>query len=370
MRNVGLDPKTDAVLTLDDLDALIHEAIIAYQNRKHTGVGGVPARIWRDKIAIRKRHIISDVAALDRIVGRVDTAVLTTAGVRYKNMVFHDPDITSDLLDDMLRNEDKRSQSDKTFASGRVKVVFKWNPADAGSILIWNRNAQPNPRYVVLPNVDRDFFDGLSFWHWEKIREFADKQDLEYSSEAGRWKARNELRKRWESFSGKLPLRQTTDERRGLAFSQGTFDDSTRNEGVDLDHTTIIETEAEPSTDGRNEPDGVSDEIYAAMIDGDDGKIKGRKPSERSIRKSRITKERNTRDAKEAERKREVREWIDAATGAPDDSAAKTLVADDDLPTGEAWGDEVPTVDGKDVPLADDADLDGLPRGEDWGDQE
>jgi putative transposase len=252
---------------------------------------------------------------------------------------------------------------------GRVKVVFKWNPADAGSLLIWNRGAEPKPRYVALPNADQDFFDGLSFWHWEKIREFAEKRDLEYSSEAGRW-ARNDLRKRWESFSGKLPLRETTDERRGLAFSQGTFDDSTRNERVDVDESTIIETEAESSTDGRNEPDGVSDEVYAAMIDGDDGKIKGRKPSERTIRRGRATKARHEREAEEAERKREIREWIDAATGAPDESARDTMVLDDDLPRGEEWGDQVPIDNEKDVPLAEDSEPDDLPRGEDWGDAE
>jgi hypothetical protein len=122
MRQVGLDPTTDSILTLGDLDALIHEAIIVYQNEKHEGLGAIPARIWRDKIAIHKRHFIADITALDHVLGRVETAQLTTSGIRFKYMTFHDPEITSALLDDLVKEASVRSQSDKTYAPGRVNV--------------------------------------------------------------------------------------------------------------------------------------------------------------------------------------------------------------------------------------------------------
>jgi putative transposase len=369
MRSVGLDPKQDAILSLDDLDALIHEAIIGYHHRKHKGIGALPARVWRDKIAYRKRHIIRDVAALDDLVGRVESVELTTAGIRFRNMTFHDPEVTSDLLDDLVRYEKARTQSDRTYGPGRVKVVIKWNPADCGSVRVWNRGAA-TPGYVTLRNKDPKFFDGLSFWHWEKIREFGELKDHDCLSEAGRWKARDELRRQWEKLVGKLRLADSRDARRGLAFSQGTFDDTTFNDESD-DDFPIQEEEVDPSTDGLNraKPQPVSDEMYAATIDGENPKIDGRKPSRKSVAKRQRTIERQKREQAEEARERAAREFGEA-TIARSDPSLKEEADMSSLAKGKGWDplDAPPRPEDQDD---DDSTggggpLDDLPSGKGW----
>lgn len=374
MRSVGLDPKSDAVLSLDELDALIHETIIGYHYERHDGIGAVPARIWHDKIAVRKRHIIRDITALDRLVGRVECAQLTTAGIRFKHMVFHHPDVTSELLDDLVRHEAVRTQSDKTYSSGRVKVVIKWNPADCGSIVVWNRGAK-TPCYVTLPNVDRKFFDGLSFWHWQKIRDFARVKDLEFSSERGRWKARDNLRRQWEGLVRKLPMRDSADARRGLAFSQGTFDHSTLNEPNLDKNTVIIDEKAEASTDGMNKPEPVPDETYAATIDGGNEKILGRRPTRKTIAKRKATIDRKRREAQE-EQERLDQELQDFAEQTP---PITTTLQKKHTKANDRAGVKKPDSPGGPValdpsqvpPLAvADETLDDLPNGDGWEDLE
>jgi putative transposase len=370
MRSVGLDPKSDAVLSLDDLDALIHETLVMYHHRKHAGIGAMPARAWREKIAYRKRHIIRDVAALDNLVGRVDSVQLTTAGIRFKNMRFHDPEVTSDLLDDLVAYEKARTQSDKTYGAGRVKVVIKWNPADCGSVVVWNCGAK-TPHYVTLRNADPKFFDGLSFWHWEKIREFGDQKDHDTLSEAGRWKARDGLRRRWENLAGKLPMRDSRDAHRGLAFSQGTFDDTLVNENFD-DDFPIVEAEADPSTDGFNRAklQPVSDEMYAATIDGENPKIPGKKPPNKSINKRKRTIERQMREEEEERREREAMKFGEATLPVPE-PAFKQKAGSANLADGDGWDpleEVLPNRGDKGVSDESGKKFNDLPSGEGWDD--
>jgi putative transposase len=358
MRQAKLDPQAGAFLTLGDLDELIHEAIIVYHNEKHEGLGAIPGRVWRDKIAIRKRHFISDVTALDHVLGRTAIAQLTTKGIRFKGMDFHDPAVTSALLDDLLKDAAVRSQNDKPWAPGRVKVVIKWN-ADASSISVWNRGGQPRPHFVTMPNRDPKFA-GISFWHAEKIREFCEKQDLDWNSEEDRWEARDRLRRHWEKKIGKLPLRENKDARRGLTFSQGMFDGTNANKPGDIDLETVIESEAEPSTDGLNQPEGISDEVVAYLLEKDNLPSKGRTPSKRSVAKGKRTKERKKAEDEQAKHETEVRERHGDPSGNPvTDTSKKTKDSSTPktVPTVDGWDDkDLKDVDGADAPLASDQD--------------
>jgi putative transposase len=262
MRQVGLDPKADRIVTLDDMNELMHEFIDSYIYEKHDGIDAVPARIWSDGLAIQRRRWIKDVGALDHILGRVDTANLTPSGITFKNMRFHDEATTSMLIEDILRFEKKRSQSPLPYAPGRMKVIVKWNPADAGAISVWNRGGEPYPYYVTLPNTD-DYYKGISYWHDERIREFAEQRDLAFSSEEERWEARNLLRKHCEALAGEMPLRESRQARRSLAWSLGQFDDTTANELPEITQDDIIDAEVEASTgqeegrEGRGRTPGV-----------------------------------------------------------------------------------------------------------------
>jgi hypothetical protein len=116
------------------------------------------------------------------VPARFGTATLTNAGVRFNNMTF-----SGQALTRLLRNTPR----------GR-KVVIKWDPADAGSIAVWDPAAK---HYVTLPNIEQNVCEGFSFWHVERLREYAERQHLDSSSEADLMKARDALRERWEKLA-------------------------------------------------------------------------------------------------------------------------------------------------------------------------
>jgi len=389
MRKANLDPESEAIITLGDLDLLIHQTLIeVYQDKPHEGLGGIPARIWRDKIRFHKRPFIRDITALNALMGRIDDAVLTRKGIRFENMTFHDETLTSALLFDLVRYEKKRSQSDDTSASGRVKVKIKYNPADASTIQVWNRGGDAKPHYVSLPNLDEKFFNNLSFWHWKKICEFAKSEDLDFSSEEDRWSARNRLRLLWEELSGAKLLRERKDARRGLTASQGTFDNKSTNDESDMEIGDIEDAVADSSTSGMEAPSLVPDEDPSSEDDiaahdrADDGwAAKGRTPSKKDQAKAAKTKADNKAKAAEQQAAAEERQRKGNPTGKPAGKHPKGAKPGN-LASGAEWGDDEKQ-DQKSSPSTSDSaaagsdgsgpkTADGVPLagGAGWGDQD
>jgi putative transposase len=338
MRQVGLDPAKDALITLDDLYELLHEFNEVYSYDRHDGIDAIPARKWQEGLAIQRRRWIKDVSALDHILGRVDTATISNAGIKFKNMRWHDESVTTTLLNDLVRYEAKRSQNPNTYGQSRARVIIKWNPADASSISVWNRGGEPRPYWITMPNAAPDFQQGLSFWHHERIREFAKAKDLEFSTEDQRWEAHNRLRNHWERLAGQMPMRESRQARRGLGWMQGQFDDDTVNELPNITLDDIRDVEVEASTAGLNkvEAEAVSDDLAAELLDRDNKPTKGRTPSKPSIAKGKRTKARNTADKTAAAHEAHIKELRGDPTGDPD--ARGTPVSDEEV-TEAGWGE-------------------------------
>ncbi|UFW48190.1 MULTISPECIES: DDE-type integrase/transposase/recombinase [Bradyrhizobium] len=344
MRQVGLDPAKGALITLEDLNELLHEWNEVYSYRPHDGINAVPARVWQEGLAIQRRRWIKDVAALDHVLGAVHTASISGNGIKFKNMRWHDEAVTSLLLNDLVRFEKKRSQDPRTFGQSRARVVVKFNPADASSISVWNRGGEPRPYWVRMPNVNAEALKGLTFWHLDRIREFAKERDLEFSPEDDRWDAANRLRNHWETLAGQMPMRQSRQARRGLAFELGQFDDTTVNEPIDITIDDIKDVEAEASTAGLNkvEPEGVPDQIAAELLDRDNKPNKGRTPSKVAVAKGQRTVTRKKAEQERAEHEAYVKEARGDPTGQP--KARGSPVMDDDT-DDEGWTEatEAPT---------------------------
>ncbi|QAU48848.1 integrase catalytic domain-containing protein [Bradyrhizobium guangzhouense] len=339
MRQVGLNPSKDALITLEDLNELLHEFIDVYNYRPHDGIDAIPARKWQEGLVIQRRSFISDVAALDHVLGQVHTATISGNGIKFKNMRWHDEATTSMLLDDLVRFEKKRSQDLRTFGQSRARVVVKFNPADASSISVWNRGGEPKGYWVTMPNVNAEALKGMSFWHLDRIREFSKEKDLEFSPEEDRWEAQNRLRKHWETLAGQMPMRQARQARRGLGWSLGQFDDTTTNELPDITLDNITDAVAEASTAGLNkvEPEGVPDHVAAELLDRDNTPNKGRTPSKSAIAKTKRTKARNKAEAEQADHEAYVKERRGDPTGDP--KARGTPVIEDDDFDDDGWSE-------------------------------
>jgi putative transposase len=327
MRLAKLDPREKAILTLRDFDRLMHQAIIeVYQNEKHTGLGGIPARVWQEEIEKGDRRFIDDVAALDGVLGCVTERTLTKAGIRFRDMVFHDRDKTSLLLNDLVAYERKRDQSDKRYASARVRVKVKWNPSDCSQVEVWP--IRSSERYATtLPNRDSRFSEGLSFWHAEKAKEYAEERDLEFRTDDQKWLARDRLQHLWRKIAGMVP---------GI---QGSLKDAQR---AAAQQEPALEAGIVPDVypDGsiQEDAEGVKNDL-AADERTDDGRapkgrrLGGRKATEKAIRTRTANDERRRReeDERNSHELRRDASQIDVATanaGARHPpSAAQSLMA-------------------------------------------
>lgn len=243
MRKARIDPLKEKPAYHRELEYFLHRFIIdQYHYRPHAGIGALPARRWDEGIARHGREFVDDFNALDQLLGKVDDASISRAGVKYRNMRFHHPDLTTQILNDMVRLQPIKSQTTKSYGQVRARVKIKYNPADASKIEVWNEGADPK-HYVTLPNVDQTMTRGLSFWAADRVREHAKELDLEYSTQEERLLARDSLRRAWEELALVTPRRTGADARRGIAQETPTV-----IEGV------VKFGEAEPSVYGNAQP--------------------------------------------------------------------------------------------------------------------
>lgn len=316
MRLIDVKPREDAVISLGALDEIMHEAIVGYHDEFHTGIDDFPAEVWKRRL--KSRDVISDINALDHLLGRMARVRLKRSGIRFKHMDFHDQQKTSKLLDDVSKNAKRRDQSKSPVGSARCWVTIKWDPIDASCIQVWNDGVKP-PRFVTLPNRDRqfvmmppgahrqrdaksEFTRPISFWQAEKVRIFAKEAGMPFETDEQKWRARNKLRQKWERIAGILPMRDTREAIRGLAQSQGMFDrpaGSTAPASVDaqISASDVLFATAEPTVSGYGEATLVPQQVAAFEREEDERRAKGKSLTEQQQRK----RARTVRNKKEAE---------------------------------------------------------------------
>jgi hypothetical protein len=82
MSQFGLDPMVKAAHTREWLSEKMWEAIVTlYHVEKHDGIDMAPARKWSEGLARAGRKTVDDVRALDKILGRSQTCLLTAEGI-------------------------------------------------------------------------------------------------------------------------------------------------------------------------------------------------------------------------------------------------------------------------------------------------
>jgi putative transposase len=247
MTQLGIDPSKTATITLSKLTELINQTINdVYHYKKHSTTGMPPARAWEISKRKNKRPYISDIDFLDKAFGALGTAVLTTSGVRFDTMQFHDPTITTDLLNDLAREEPKRKRRKSRLSSAAVHVMFKYNPADISKIHVWNSKTK---KYVSLPNMSGDASLGLSKWHWRILRIWAEQENIAFSTPAEQLDARRRLRENVEATIPHEAYKTIKMQRRVL-----------HEPSEIIDGDVVLMTEAAPTVNGMS-PDDIEIEV-------------------------------------------------------------------------------------------------------------
>jgi putative transposase len=188
LREMGYDPSKDAVLTIEQLESFIYEALATYHVGLHSGVGAPPAQLWQQDMNAYGIDVIGHDRALDKMMGAVMYPCrVTRSGVSMFGLQFHDENKVGGLLEDLAGMEPLRGQAK---GSATVTVKVKYNPANLAEIHVWNRRRKV---YVTLPCLDERYTKGMSLWHHRKVQEWAQLKGRQFNTEAQRLLARAQL---------------------------------------------------------------------------------------------------------------------------------------------------------------------------------
>jgi putative transposase len=249
MRQLGIDPKEIATVHLEKLTELVNMAINdVYHYRRHATLGMPPALAWEKSKKKHKRAFIGDVDFLEKAFGVQRDGVLTTSGIQFENMIFHDPQITGSLLDDLGKTAPRRKRRKSMFSSLNPRVMFKFNPANVEVIHVWN---SVKKKYISLPNQSGKAVSGLSLWHWRILRIWAKQESIAFSSPEEQLAARVRLR---ESIEESIPSEayKTIKHQRRLLHEPSKL----------VEGSTIVMTQAPPTAAGMA-PDDYEMEVAA-----------------------------------------------------------------------------------------------------------
>lgn len=191
MRAWELDPQKDAVLTLDQAEALLNSAIAVYHQELHSTLGDTPLNVWTKGVRAQGGvQVIGDDRLLDKMVGAHVERTLSRSGISLFGLQYHAPAIVGPLLEQLAGREPARRRRQ---GSATAKVTVKYNPANLGEVHVWNR---VSGTFETLPCTDADYADGLSKWRHERIQEW--EREVVCVDEDGRRERRLALRSQIE----------------------------------------------------------------------------------------------------------------------------------------------------------------------------
>jgi putative transposase len=254
MRQLGIDPKDVATIPLSKLTELVNMCVNDnYHYDPHSTIGMQPALAWEKSKRKHKRPFIGDIDFLDKAFGALRTGTLTTSGIKFENMEFHDPEITGALMDDLGAMAPRRKRRKSLLSSLNPQVMFKYNPANVEAIYVWNKRRK---EYVRLPNIAGEAAAGLSIWHWRILRIWAEQESIAFSTPAEQLAARRRLR---ESVEEQIPA---------AAYKAIKLQRRILHEPSELiEGKTTLKTQAPPTVGGMAKDD-VEIEVAAFAPDG------------------------------------------------------------------------------------------------------
>jgi putative transposase len=185
LEKLGIDPETDAILLLSEIDAALHKWIVDnYAREDHRGIDAPPAMVWKTRRKTDPIELCPDLAALNATCSKIVERTLDREGIELNRLTYRSDEV-SDLLQDLLPRVPKRHA-----ASGSVRVKVKYHPEDLGQVYVWNSF---RAHYVALPCTTPDYARGLGEHLHAKLRKWTTATKRAFSSEVEMSRARVEL---------------------------------------------------------------------------------------------------------------------------------------------------------------------------------
>jgi hypothetical protein len=256
LKEFGIDPEKEACLLKSQLEGAFCQYIIeVYARLPHRGLGGnAPEQVWRKREPIDLIEIADDIASLEASFGRVVDATLTREGVTINGLQYHREKEVRELLRDLLPMEPIRGRARNT-----VKVKAKIHPDNLGVVHVLNHKQHS---YVALPCTQPKYVGGISEHHHNVLKVYAQKEGMNFQTEAERVEVRARLADTIDSF---IPVR--IKHRKQIQRVKGV---------------TAAEAAAELVSDGPRAPSSRSQ--YESLIDAISDRADGRQRFKSAVR--------------------------------------------------------------------------------------
>lgn len=194
LKEFGIDPEKEAAVLLSQLRAAYCQCVIEVYGREPVRtLGKSPEQIWREREPIDLIEMPSDVAGLEAAFGRVVDATLTREGIIIDGIPYHSPEVTRELLKDLIPFEPRRGRS-----KGSVKVKVKLHPDNLSVLHVLNHRRK---QYVAMPCAHPRYVAGITEHHHKMLKAFARRENLEFNTEAQQVEARARLQDLMDSFT-------------------------------------------------------------------------------------------------------------------------------------------------------------------------
>ncbi|VXC84638.1 DDE-type integrase/transposase/recombinase [Sphingomonas sp. AX6] len=186
LRKLGIDPTSEAVVTITELKELIGEFLYLYHITHHSGIDAAPLDKWHRGTLAHGRDLILDTRKLEIVTGVTVHRKRVTAngGVRMFGMQWKGENLP-DVVNKLVAKEPHSTRLDATVA---VTTKVKYNPEDMLYVHVF-----VGDDWLRLENTQPDYSAGLSLWQHRQIKEWAQRQSMQFSTVAERLVARDEL---------------------------------------------------------------------------------------------------------------------------------------------------------------------------------
>lgn len=186
LRKLGIDPATEAIVTIGELRELIAQFLYVYHITHHSGIDGVPLQKWSASMAVHGRDMILDSRLIDIVTGVTvyDKRVTAGGGVRMFGMVWKGTDLDA-AIHKLAKFEPHRSRLEATVA---VTTKVKYNPENLLHIHVF-----VGDDWLKLENTQDEYATNLTLWQHKQIQAWAKRESLAFISEKERLAARHEL---------------------------------------------------------------------------------------------------------------------------------------------------------------------------------
>src|ERR1044072_7482557 len=145
------DPKKHALISMSNLERVIHNWIIdVYHRSHHRGIDDVPARRWEIGTKSFPPALPFNAGELEVLLGHVEHRVISPSGIDLFGLYYNDPCLTA------LRGGKKGD-----------KFKVKYDPTDISLVHVYDKKSN---RYLPVPAVDQDYTKGLSLWQHRVIK--------------------------------------------------------------------------------------------------------------------------------------------------------------------------------------------------------